>query len=144
MPYTRISLRKGKPPGYLKAISYALDRALVESFDAPEGDLFQVFDQHEPDELVFDRNYLSAGRSDDFVLLAITIGKPRSKARKEAFYRDLVARLGDDPGIRAQDVMVVITATGSENWSFSGGEMWLPKPAPAGLPAAKTIRRVAR
>lgn len=122
MPFTRISLRKGKSPQYLRALSDSLHRALVESFGVPPDDRFQVIDQREPGELVFDRNYLGGPRSDDFVLFEITAGKPRDTATKRAFYRRLIALLADAPGVRPQDVMVIVTTTARDEWSFSGGE----------------------
>ena len=122
MPFTRISLLKGKPPQYLRALSDSLHRALVKSFEVPPDDRFQVIDQREPDELIFDRNYLGGPRSDDFVLFEITAGKPRDTSTKRAFYRRLAARLAEAPGVRPQDVMVVITTAARDEWSFGDGE----------------------
>ncbi|MFS2139144.1 tautomerase family protein [Duganella sp. Dugasp56] len=123
MPMSRISLLKGKSPEYLAALSASLHRAMVEAFNVPAKDRFHVIHQHEPHELVFDRDYESEGgpRSDDFVLIAITIGKPRTVELKQAFYRRLVELLADAPGLRPVDVMVVVSSTGGEDWSFSGG-----------------------
>ncbi len=125
MPLTRISLLKGKSPEFLQAISASLHRALVEAFDVPRDDRFQIFHQHEPGELVFDRNYLGGPRSSDFVLFAITAGRPRSVETKKAFYRRLAALLAESPGLRPQDVMVVITTTNHDDWSFANGDAWM-------------------
>ncbi len=125
MPYTRISLLKGKPPHYLRAVSDALHQALVETFDVPPADRFQIIDQHEPGELIFDRNYLVGPRSDDFILFAVTVGRPRDTAAKRAFYRRLVALLAESPGVRPQDVMVVIATTARDEWSVGDGEAQL-------------------
>ena len=121
MPFTRISLRKGKSPDYLKAISASLDQALVEAFQVPEKDKFQVFHQLEPGELVFDRNYLGGPRSDDFIHFHISTGKPRTREVKQRFYRRLVDRLKQSPGVRPEDVMVIIAESPYEDWSFASG-----------------------
>lgn len=121
MPYARISLLQGKPPAYLRALSDSLHRALVEAFEVPADDRFQVFHQHAPGELVFDRHYLGGPRSDDYVLIAITAGRARSSETKRAFYRRLVERLAESPGIASADVMVVITTTQLDDWSFADG-----------------------
>ena len=121
MPYARISLHRGKSAGYLQALSQALHEALVESFEVPETDRFQVFHQHDEGELIFDRDYLAGPRSHDFVLIAITAGRPRSVEIKQRFYRDLVEKLTLATGLDAEDVMVVITTTASDEWSFGGG-----------------------
>lgn len=123
MPMSRISVLKGKSPDYLRALADSLHAAMVEAFNVPPTDRFQVIHQHEPHELIFDRDYESEGgaRSDDFVLIAITAGKVRDTAVKQAFYRRLVQRLAEAPGIAPRDVMVVITTTLGDEWSFSGG-----------------------
>ena len=121
MPYARISLHAGKPPNYLAALSDGLHQAMVDAFDVPPADRFHVFHQHVPGELVADRDYLGGPRGDDFVLIAITAGKPRSLDTKRRFYRRLAERLAESPGIAPKDVMVVITSTHAEDWSFAHG-----------------------
>lgn len=121
MPFARISLLKGKPPEYLKALSDGVHQALVDAFEVPADDRFQAIHQHDAGELVFDRTYLGGPRSDDFVLIAITAGKLRPTAVKQAFYRHLVALLAKAPGLAPEDVMVVINTTQADEWSFGGG-----------------------
>ncbi|MBV6749363.1 tautomerase family protein [Pseudomonas chlororaphis] len=121
MPFARISLHRGKSPAYLRRLSEALHEALVESFEVPATDRFQVIHQHEVGELIFDRDYLGGPRSEDFVLIAITAGRIRDTETKRRFYRRLVERLSVAPGIDPEDVMVVITTTRADEWSFGGG-----------------------
>jgi len=123
MPMSRISLLKGKSPEYLRALADGVYHAMVEAFKVPENDRFQVIHQHEPHELIFDRHYEAGPRSDDFVLIAITAGKPRTTEVKQAFYRHLVERLAASPGLRPEDVMVVITTSQGDEWSFGGGRL---------------------
>lgn len=130
MPFTRISLLRGKSPGYLQALSDSLHQALVESFEVPPDDRFQAIHQHAPGELVFDRHYLGGPRTDDFVLFAITAGKPRTSEVKRRFYKRLIARLAEAPGLRPEDVMVIITTTQRDEWSFANGEAQMIEAAP--------------
>lgn len=124
MPMSRVSLLKGKSPAYLQALSDALHQALVDAYEVPLKDRFQIIQQHEAHELVFDRDYLShqgKPRSDDFVLIQITAGRQRRATTKQAFYHRLVELLAESPGLKAEDVMVIINTTAAEDWSFSGG-----------------------
>lgn len=123
MPFTRISLHAGKSPDYLRALSDGLHRALVEAFEVPPDDRFQAIHQHAPGELVFDSNYNGGPRSDDWVLFDIRAGRPRRTEVKREFYRRLVELLGQSPGIAPADIMVVITTTEREDWSFADGLM---------------------
>ncbi len=122
MPFARISLLKGKPKEYLQALSDKLHQALVETFEVPPDDRFQAIHQHEPEELIFDRHYQGGPRSDDFVLICITAGRLRATPAKQAFYRRLVELLADAPGIRPEDVMVIINTTAPDEWSFAAGQ----------------------
>jgi phenylpyruvate tautomerase PptA (4-oxalocrotonate tautomerase family) len=122
MPFARVSLRKGKSIAYLRALSDSLHKALVEAYDVPPEDCFQVFHQLDADELVFNRGYLSrVPRTDDFVLITITAGRPRSTETKRGFYRRLSECLAHEPGVASSDVMVIINTTQSEEWSFADG-----------------------
>lgn len=121
MPFTRISLLEGKSPEYLRALSASLHQALVESFKVPVADRFQVIHQLSPEEFIYDRHYLCGPRSDDFILIAITAGRPRDTETKQAFYQRLTDLLAQAPGIRSQDVMVVINTTALDEWSFGDG-----------------------
>jgi phenylpyruvate tautomerase PptA (4-oxalocrotonate tautomerase family) len=121
MPFARISLNRGKSADYLQALSLGVHEALVDSFEVPESDRFQVIHQHDAGELIFDRDYLGGPRSDDFVLIAITAGRARSVETKQRFYRTLVEKLQLATGLNVEDVMVVITTTASDEWSFGGG-----------------------
>lgn len=125
MPFARISLRKGKSPDYLRSLADNVHRAMVETFEVPADDRFQIIEQLDPEALIYDRGYFSGERSDDFVAIAITAGRPRSSAVKQDFYRHLVRLLGQAPGVRPDDVMVVITTTERDGWSFSNGQAQL-------------------
>ncbi|MBK1839628.1 tautomerase family protein [Azospirillum sp. YIM B02556] len=134
MPFTRISLLAGKSTPYLAAVSDSLDRALVACFDVPENDRFAAIHQHQPEELIFDRTYRGGPRSDDFIVFHITTGKARSPDTKARFYRRLVENLAVSPGVRPEDVMVVIANSTFEDWSFASGV------SAADLPAAEASR----
>ena len=125
MPFTRISLLEGKSPEYLKAVSDSLHKAMVEAFNVPADDRFQAIHQHRPGEFVFDRNYFGGPRSDDFIVFAITIGRPRDAETKQAFYKRLVTLLEEAPGVRPEDVMIIISTSSRDEWSFSNGEAQL-------------------
>ena len=121
MPFVRISLRKGKSPDYLVALADNIQRALVETFDVPENDRFQAIHQPDENELIFDRSYLAGPRSDDFVYISITIGRPRPAEMKAALYRRLTDLLAVSPGLRPEDVMIVISTSAPDDWSFGNG-----------------------
>ncbi|WP_028536486.1 tautomerase family protein [Paludibacterium yongneupense] len=126
MPYVRISLLEGKSADYLGSLSDTLHQAMVETFNVPAKDRFHIFHQLASEAFVFDREYMCGPRSDDFVLIAITTGRTRDAATRQAFFRRLADLLEIAPGIRRQDVMVVITNSEMGEWSFGDGVSALP------------------
>lgn len=80
MPFSRIALHQGKSADYLQTLSDSLHQALVEAFEVPPTDKFQVIDQYRPGELIYDRDYLGGPRSADFVLFYITAARHRHQA----------------------------------------------------------------
>ncbi|QEL55988.1 tautomerase family protein [Chromobacterium paludis] len=123
MPYVRIDVLKGKSPQYLRALADSVHQAMVECFAVPPADRFQLIHQHEPGEMIFDRDYADGPRSDDFALVAIQTGKPRAAETKAALYARMAERLSASPGLSPADLMVVISDGEMDNWSFSHGRM---------------------
>ncbi len=121
MPFARISLLKGKSPDYVKTLSNTIHKALVEAFEVPIDDRFQIIHQHEPGELIFDTYYMGGPRSNDYVLICITAGRLRSTQVKQGFYKHLVELLQNALDVRPEDVMVVINTTQADEWSFGCG-----------------------
>lgn len=109
MPLAQISLLRGKSPEYIRAIADGVYQALTEAYNAPVGDRFQTIRQLAPGELIYDPDYLGVHRTDDVVFIHITAGRWRDTATKKAFYRRLVDLLMAKPGLRPEDVLIVLS-----------------------------------
>ena len=54
---------------------------------------------------------------------------------KLAMYRRIVERLGINPGVRPEDVLISVVETAAENWSFGNGEtQFYKRPEPERAP----------
>jgi 4-oxalocrotonate tautomerase len=123
MPLVRISLRKGKPAAYLAALGEGIHQAMVETINVPADDRFQIFSEHTPEGLVCDRRYLGIERTDDAVVIQITLNAGRTLDQKRALYWSLAEKLARDPGLRKEDLLVSLVEVPRENWSFGNGVM---------------------
>lgn len=121
MPHTHIALRRGKPPQYRQAIMDGLYAAMRETFNVPEDDRFMIVTQHDADEFLYGKHYLGIERSDDLVLIQLTVSNTRTLEQKKALFAAIAKKLGDNPGLRPQDVFVNLVETAKENWSFGHG-----------------------
>jgi 4-oxalocrotonate tautomerase len=121
MPLSRVFLRKGKSAAHKQAILDGIYLALRETFDVPENDRFMVISEQDDENFDYDRTYLGIDRSDDFVIIQLTVSNTRPRAKKQALYRRIVERLSDKPGLRPQDVFINLVEVLPENWSFGNG-----------------------
>lgn len=85
MPLLHISMRAGKPEAYRKAILGGLYRAMREALNVPEGDEFMTISEHSPANFRCGNAY-SVTRSDDAVLIQITVFASRTPEQKKALY----------------------------------------------------------
>ena len=121
MPLVHISLRAGKPEAYRQAIFDGLYRAMHETFNVPEDDQFMTITEHDAANFRYGASYLGIARGDDLVYIQITANNTRTVEQKKALFRRIMEVLGDNPGIRPQDVFVNIVEVAKENWSLGNG-----------------------
>jgi phenylpyruvate tautomerase PptA (4-oxalocrotonate tautomerase family) len=121
MPLTRIALRAGKPAAYRTALTEGIQRALIETFNVPEDDIFMLISEHEAENMIYDRRYLGIERSDDLVLIQLTVSNTRTLEQKKALFARIADYLAREPGVRREDVFISLVEVAKENWSFGNG-----------------------
>jgi len=120
MPRLHISLRAGKPAAYRQAIFDSLYRAMRETLNVPEDDQFMTISEH--DAANFRRgDAFGVKRSDDLVYIQVIVFNTRTADEKKALFRRIAALLGESPGIRPEDVFVIVLEAATENWSVGHG-----------------------
>ncbi|MGF6773840.1 phenylpyruvate tautomerase PptA (4-oxalocrotonate tautomerase family) [Paraburkholderia sp. GAS199] len=121
MPMTRIALRAGKPAEYRKALADSIQRALVETFNVPKDDIFMLITEHDAGNFIYDNQYLNVQRSDDLVMVQITLNNTRTLEQKKALYKRMADELAQSPGLRREDALINLVEVLKENWSFGNG-----------------------
>ena len=121
MPLVEITLRKGKSPEYIRSVSDSVHDALVGQANVPADDRFQIVHEVEPVALIAHPTYAGVNRSDDLIIVKITLNAGRTLEIKKNLYADIAARLGKAIGVRPDDVLICLVEVTKENWSFGGG-----------------------
>ena len=129
MPFVRIALRQGKPAKYRRAIVDGVHAAMVEAANVPPLDRFQILTEHAPEDLIYDASYLGIARTDDIVMIQITLNQ-RPTNVKLALYQAIADRLATDPGVRREDVLISLVPVAPEDWSFGNGKAQYVKENP--------------
>ena len=110
MPLTSIALQKGKSAAYRRAAADSIHAALVETIGIPADDRFQLIDQYEPSSLIYDPGFLGIERSNDLIIVRITLVGGRPRALRAALHRSIAEKLAASPGVRPEDVFISLIA----------------------------------
>lgn len=128
MPLVTITLRRGKPPEFLRKVGNAIHDALVAQAKIPAADRFQVFHEVEAGSIDADPTFAgsnSVQRSADMVIIQITLNVGRTDEIKAALYADIATRL-QQVGVRPDDLFINLIEVAKQNWSMASGVMTYP------------------
>ena len=120
MPLINISLRAGKPEAYRQAIFDSLYRAMRETLNVPEDDQFMTMSEHDSANFRTGTAY-GVARTDDVVYIRISVFDTRTPEQKKALFKRTAELLGDNPGIKPENVFIAIQPSAKENWSVGHG-----------------------
>jgi 4-oxalocrotonate tautomerase len=122
MPFVRIDLMQGKDATYRTTIGDVVYDAMRRTLDVPENDRFQVIAERGATDFIIDRTYMGIERTDDCVVIQITLNEGRDVAKKKAFYKAVADGLHERLKLRREDVFINLVEVKKENWSFGNGE----------------------
>ena len=120
MPLVRIDLLKGRDATYREELGLIVHEALV-SVGVPRDDRFQVVNEHEPPNFVFDPAYLGVRRTEELVVIQITWNEGRTLEQKKALYKAIADGLASRLGLRREGAFINLVEVRKENWSFGNG-----------------------
>jgi phenylpyruvate tautomerase PptA (4-oxalocrotonate tautomerase family) len=124
MPLVTVTLKRPRDAAWKRAVLDAVHGGLVTA-GVPEADRFQRVLTLAPDDARIDPRYpdLASERDADFALIEILWSVGRNVKIKRKLVADITAALARSPGLRPDNVMIVLIETAWENWSFGGGRL---------------------
>lgn len=122
MPLVRISHVAGKPSAFTLALSQGVHRAMVDTFNVPADDYFQIVTDHAASSgVVGPEAFLGIQHTPELVIVQITCAEGRSVGQKKALYAAIVDNLATMTDVRREDININLVETKRENWSFGNG-----------------------
>jgi 4-oxalocrotonate tautomerase len=121
MPLVEIYVSEARSADQKKKLANAVHGALVEAIGLPADDRFQILRVLAREDYVADPSYLGLARSDDFLVVRVTLRRGRTPEKKQALYRAIADGAVRAVGMRAEDVFVVLHENDAIDWSFGGG-----------------------
>ena len=124
MPLVTVTLQGHRNADVKAAILDGVHRSLIAA-GVPETDRFQRVLELEAQDFKCDAKYpdVATSRGSNFVLIEILWSVGRSVKIKRKVAADIVQALGKNPGLDAEQVMIVFVETAWENWAFAGGRL---------------------
>ena len=120
MPLLYVDVVEGRTPAEIQTLLDAIHDAVVEAFQVPQRDRYQVVRSHPAHEMVALDTDLGIPRSSALVVLHV-VSRRRPREFKERFYKLLAANLAERCGLDGADLIVSVTENADEDWSFGHG-----------------------
>jgi len=93
----------------------AIHSAMREALKIPENDRDIIFHEYHPEDF-----QVSPNKTENYILVEISMFTSRSLQAKKELYQGIVANLGKQR-ILASDVFIVLHEVPLENWGIRGG-----------------------
>jgi phenylpyruvate tautomerase PptA (4-oxalocrotonate tautomerase family) len=120
MPLLYVDIIDGRTPAEIQELLDAIHEAVVEAFQVPQRDRYQVVTTHPAHGIVTWDTGLGIDRSAQQVVLHV-VSRRRPREFKERFYKLLASHLAERCGLDPADLIVSITENDDEDWSFGYG-----------------------
>ncbi|MEG8023106.1 tautomerase family protein [Sphingomonas aerolata] len=121
MPLLNIHIVKGRPAKAVAELQQVIHEAMVEAFQVPVRDRYQIVTEHEATHLVMEDTGLGFERTEQRVLIHMTT-RPRSQEMKQTFYQMVTRGLAERCGVAPEDVMFSVIENSDVDWSFGFGK----------------------
>jgi 4-oxalocrotonate tautomerase len=120
MPLLYVDIIEGRAPAEVQELLDATHDAVVEAFQVPPRDRYQVVHTHPAHEIVAWDTGLGIDRSSAPVVLHV-VSRKRPREFKERFYKLLASNLAERCGLDPADLIVSVTENDDDDWSFGYG-----------------------
>jgi 4-oxalocrotonate tautomerase family enzyme len=125
MPFVNVYYPEGlSNKEELKKVSNSIHHSLVEHFEVPENDYFQMFLPYPSNQFFYDPFYLLEGekkRTEKMIHVSITCGPGRTINQKRNLYESISNAISNHLNISTTDIFIILNETSAENWSFGEG-----------------------
>lgn len=115
MPLVRIDMVKGKSPEYKKIVLDTVHEGLMEALGIEDWDRFQRIVEIPEEDFE-----IPVGKTDNFMLIELTIFPGRTRDQKKAAISKITADLNTKLGIAPSDVFIIFNEPPLENWGMAG------------------------
>ena len=122
MPFIRTSVHKDSSQEQRQAIVDGIHQALVDAIGMPQDELFNLVSEYQPGQFFFSRTFNGIVRSDQVVVIEITMRRGRSDAMKRELYAKIASNLEKNANVSPKDVFIFTHENDYSDWSVGDGK----------------------
>ena len=121
MPFVRTAVPSGLEQSRKLLIVRGIHEALVEGIGMPADELFNLVTEYRDGEFFYDRSFNGIARSENLIVVEITMRRGRSDAMKRALYAAIARNLEVTAVVSPKDVFVFLHENDYSDWSVGNG-----------------------
>lgn len=121
MPFVRTAIPQGTDQQRKNSIVQGIHNALVDSIGMPKDELFNLVTEYGQGEFFFDRSFNGIARSENVIVIEITMRRGRSDAMKRALYAAIATNLETTAAVSPKDVFIFMHENDYSDWSVGNG-----------------------
>jgi phenylpyruvate tautomerase PptA (4-oxalocrotonate tautomerase family) len=121
MPFIRTALPASMPQPRRKAIVDGIHNALIKAIGMPEDELFNLVSAYAPEDFHFDRRFNGIARSDELIVIEITMRRGRSDQMKRDLYALIASNLSTQAQVSPKDIFIFTHENDYSDWSVGNG-----------------------
>jgi phenylpyruvate tautomerase PptA (4-oxalocrotonate tautomerase family) len=122
MPIVRTAVKSGTTSEIKEKIVMGIHSALVEGIGMPQDELFNLVQYYDPEDFFYSRSFNGVARSDNVVVVEITMRRGRSDAMKSVLYAAITRNLEQDAQVCPKDVLIFMHENDHSDWSVGNGK----------------------
>ena len=120
MPFIRTEVPDSMPFERRQKVVMGIHQALVDSIGMPADELFNRVNSYSPQDFFYSRTFNGMRRSDQAVVVEITLRRGRSDAMKKALYAQIARELAA-ADVAPDDVFIFMHENDYSDWSVGQG-----------------------
>jgi len=121
MPFVRTAMPKGTEQSRKLRIVQGIHEALVEGIGMPKDELFNLVTEYGDGEFFYDRSFNGIARSENLIVVEITMRRGRSDAMKRDLYAAITRNLEATAAVSPKDVFIFMHENDYSDWSVGNG-----------------------
>ena len=121
MPFVRTAIPSGTEQSRKLRIVQGIHEALVEGIGMPKDEMFNLVTEYADGEFFYDRSFNGIARSENLIVVEITMRRGRSDAMKRDLYAAMTRNLAANAAVSPKDVFIFMHENDYSDWSVGNG-----------------------